>query len=27
MNTPDATVAAVVQTLGGPLKKIPGVTT
>jgi uroporphyrinogen decarboxylase len=26
MNTPDATVAAVVQTLGGPLKKIPGVT-
>ena len=27
MNTPDANVAAVVQTLGGPLKKIPGVTT
>jgi uroporphyrinogen decarboxylase len=26
MNTPDATVAAVVQTLGGPLKKIPGIT-
>jgi len=26
MNTPDATVAAVVQALGGPLKKIPGVT-
>jgi uroporphyrinogen decarboxylase len=26
MNTPDANVAAVVQTLGGPLKKIPGVT-
>jgi uroporphyrinogen decarboxylase len=25
MNTPDANVAAVVQTLGGPLKKIPGV--
>lgn len=25
-NTPDANVAAVVQTLGGPLKKIPGVT-
>ncbi|PYM77892.1 MAG: uroporphyrinogen decarboxylase [Candidatus Rokuibacteriota bacterium] len=25
MNTPDATVAAVVQALGGPLKKIPGV--
>ena len=24
MNTPDATVAAVVQALGGPLKKIPG---
>jgi uroporphyrinogen decarboxylase len=27
MNTPDANVAAVVQALGGPLKKIPGVTT
>ena len=27
MNTPDANIAAVVQTLGGPLKKIPGVTT
>jgi uroporphyrinogen decarboxylase len=26
MNTPDANVASVVQTLGGPLKKIPGVT-
>jgi uroporphyrinogen decarboxylase len=26
MNTPDETVAAVVQALGGPLKKIPGVT-
>ena len=26
MNTPDANVAAVVQALGGPLKKIPGVT-
>jgi uroporphyrinogen decarboxylase len=26
MNTPDANVAAVVQTLGGPLRKIPGVT-
>jgi uroporphyrinogen decarboxylase len=26
MNTQDATVAAVVQALGGPLKKIPGVT-
>ena len=25
-NTPDANVAAVVQTLGGPLRKIPGVT-
>ena len=25
MNTPDANVAAVVQALGGPLKKIPGV--
>ena len=25
MNTPDATVAAVVQALGGPLKRIPGV--
>src|SRR5881396_218315 len=25
MNTPDATVAAVVQTLGGPLKRIPGI--
>ena len=27
MNTPDANVAAVVQALGGPLKKIPGVAT
>jgi uroporphyrinogen decarboxylase len=27
MHTPDANVAAVVQALGGPLKKIPGVTT
>jgi uroporphyrinogen decarboxylase len=26
MNTPDPNVAAVVQALGGPLKKIPGVT-
>ena len=26
MNTPDPNVAAVVQTLGGPLRKIPGVT-
>src|SRR5262249_34221821 len=26
MNTPDTNVAAVVQALGGPLKKIPGVT-
>jgi len=26
-NTSDANVAAVVQALGGPLKKIPGVTT
>jgi hypothetical protein len=26
MNTPDTNVAAVVQVLGGPLKKIPGVT-
>ena len=26
MNTPDSNVAAVVQVLGGPLKKIPGVT-
>jgi len=26
MNTPDANVAAVVQALGGPLRKIPGVT-
>jgi len=26
MNTPDATVAAAVQALGGPLKRIPGVT-
>lgn len=26
MNTPDANVAAVVQALGGPLKRIPGVT-
>lgn len=26
MNTPDANVAAAVQALGGPLKKIPGVT-
>jgi uroporphyrinogen decarboxylase len=26
MGTPDANVAAVVQALGGPLKKIPGVT-
>jgi len=25
MNTPDATVAAVVEALGGPLKRIPGV--
>ena len=27
LDTPDANVAAVVQALGGPLKKIPGVAT
>jgi uroporphyrinogen decarboxylase len=27
LNTPDANVAAVVQTLGGPLRQIPGITT